>query len=80
MQAPPHYKRISMINKPILGTIFAVIVLIHVILQEKIRDSNKELFLWLEKNPYSVPLIIMLIAIVESIFLMPVEYLTLGTA
>ena len=42
------------------------------------KEKHNELLEWLERNAYSGPLILMLVVLLESIFFLPVEYLTLG--
>lgn len=43
------------------------------------KEKHNELLAWLERNAYSGPLILMIVALLESVFFLPVEYLTLGT-
>ena len=62
----------------IVAIIFIVTTFSCLLLQEKMKEKHNELLEWLERNAYSGPLILMLVALLESIFFLPVEYLTLG--
>ena len=66
-------------HRLLVGIIFIVVILVFLILQEKVQSRHNELLEWLMRNAHSGPLIVMLVALLESIFFLPVEYLTLGT-
>ena len=67
------------LNRFLVIVAFVVCLLIFVIMRDKLRDRHIELITWLRDNPYSGPIIIMLVTVVESLFFVSIDLLALGT-